>query len=56
MILDNFAFVKEIDLRYRLGARATFGSNGDNNNNKTTKSVTPSAIEPAMRRLKIIGV
>ena len=52
MILDNFAFIKEIDLRYCLGARASVGSNGETTT--TTKSVTPSAIEPALRRLKSV--
>ena len=51
MILDNFAFIKDIDLRYCLGAIASVGSNGGQDKT-TTKSVTPSAIEPALRRLK----
>jgi len=37
----NFVFIKDIDLRHRLGARATFGSNaGQDNNDKKCDSVT----------------
>ena len=40
MILDNFAFMKDIDLRYHLGARATFGSNRWQQDNKKHDSVS----------------